>query len=81
MSNPLVKLVQDHAYAREQLEIAEATFRQSMKGIAAEAHAAGVTRYMAQKATGAPVLEVNVWFAGLPHSKPGRRRKNDPVYS
>jgi hypothetical protein len=79
--NPLAKLAQDHAYAKEQLAIAEATFRQRMEGIAAEAHTAGVTRYMAQKATGAPVSEVNAWFGDLPHSKPGRRRKDDPVYA
>jgi len=80
MSNPLQKLVQDHVYAKEQLAIAETLFRQRMESVAVEAHTAGVTRYMAQKATGAPVLEVNAWFGDLPHSKPGRRRKNDPIY-
>lgn len=51
-----------------------------MEGIAREAYADGITRYMAQKATGAPQSEVAAWFGDLPTSKPGRRRKDDPIY-
>ena len=78
--NPLTKLAAKHGLAELGLMEAQAAYTAQMRDAAAEAHAAGVTRYMAQKATGAPVAEVNAWFDGLPKSKPGRRRKNDPVY-
>jgi hypothetical protein len=79
--NPLTSLVGEFELARFEREKAERDFSERMKRIAAKAHQDGVTRYMAQKATGAPVSEVNVWFEGLPMSKPGRRRKDDAVYA
>lgn len=78
--NPLTVLSEKYAMAETGLANARAIYAAQMQQAATEAHASGVTRYMAQKATGAPVLEVNAWFGDLPTSKPGRRRKNDPIY-
>jgi F0F1-type ATP synthase membrane subunit b/b' len=91
MSNPLTQLVvefqhaetaRDRIIARAEVEIknAEHDFRERMAIAAQGAHTAGVTRYMAQKVTGAPASQVNEWFGDLPTAKPGRRRKDDPIY-
>lgn len=79
--NPLNNFAQEYAEASAEVAKAWDAFRARMEDAATEAHTAGVTRYMAQKATGAPVSEVNAWFGDLPTAKPGRRRKDDPVYA
>ena len=77
---PLEKLAKRHALAEIALLEEKMAYQHAMRTAAAEAHAAGITRYMAQKATGAPQSEVAAWFGDLPTSKPGRRRKDDPIY-
>ncbi len=65
---------------RAEIAAAESEFAEKMKAASSQAHTAGVTRYMAQKVTGAPASQVNEWFGDLPTAKPGRRRKDDPIY-
>ena len=65
---------------QKQIDNAELLFSLQMKAAVSDAHTAGVTRYMAQKVTGAPASQVNEWFGDLPTAKPGRRRKDDPIY-
>lgn len=92
MSNALLNLKSEYDYAngrrnvvlsalRAEIAAAESEFAEKMKAASAQAHTAGVTRYMAQKVTGAPASQVNEWFGDLPTSSPGRRRKDDPVYA
>lgn len=91
MNNPLTTFTAEYDAAnaerlevvrelKKQIDRAEAEFQARMMRAVVEAHAAGVSRYMAQKATGASQPEVKAWFGSLPSAKPGRRRKDDPVY-
>ena len=89
--NPLTQFASFHESAnahrlkvvgelQKQIDNAELLFSLQMKAAVGDAHTAGVTRYMAQKVTGAPATQVNEWFGDLPTAKPGRRRKDDPIY-
>jgi hypothetical protein len=91
MSNPLAQFASFHESAnahrikvvgelQKQIDNAELLFSLQMRAAVQDAHTAGVTRYMAQKVTGAPAAQVNEWFGNLPTSTPGRRRKDDPIY-
>lgn len=66
---------------KAQIVQVEAQFLTSMSTVVKSAHRQGVSRYMVQKATGLPQPEVAAWFGGLPNGKPGRRKKDDPLYA
>lgn len=66
---------------KAQIVLLEEQFFTSMSTVVKSAHRQGVSRYMVQKATGLPQPEVAKWFSGLSNSKPGRRKKDDLLYS
>jgi hypothetical protein len=90
--NPLTLVVEEYERAsavrdsqllalKARIGEVEAEFLSAMSAVVKVAHKQGVSRYMVQKATKLAQPEVAAWFGGLPNAKPGRRRKDDPVYA